>query len=111
MFFIDFYRSLLLCFIQLIVQAALAAVTELVNLASSAIEDVAHAIGDTVNDVFNLANDAIDGINDLTSWTGKSIDPVNVPSLDALTNFQIPDSVQNTLDEVSYILVGETLST
>ncbi|TIB79971.1 hypothetical protein E3Q08_03963 [Wallemia mellicola] len=101
MFFIDFYRSLLLCFIQLIVQAALAAVTELFSLASSAIEDVAHTIGDAVSGAFNVANDAIDGINDLISWTGKSIDPINVPGLDALNSFQMPDSVQNTLNEIN----------
>ena len=111
MFFIDFYRSLLLCFFQLIVQAALAAVTELISLASSAIEDMAHTIGDAVSGAFNVANDAIDGINDLISWTGKSIDPINVPGLDALNSFQMPDSVQNTLNEVSYVSVSETPST
>lgn len=100
MFFIDFYRALLLCFLQLVVQAALAAVTELVQLASSAIEDVAHGIGDAVSGAFDLANDAIDGINDVISWTGQSVDRIDAPSLDALTDFQMPSSVQDTLNDV-----------
>ena len=106
MFFIDFYRALLLCFIQLVVQAALAAVTELVKLASDAIEDVAHGIGDAVSGAFDLANDAIDGINDLISWTGQSVDRIDAPSLDSLNNFEMPSSVQDTLDEVGEMCFG-----
>ena len=58
MFFIDFYRSLLLCFLQLIVQAAVAAVTSLVEDVNDAIESVAHTIGDGVDSAFDTANDA-----------------------------------------------------
>ncbi|TIB11467.1 hypothetical protein E3P92_02902 [Wallemia ichthyophaga] len=100
-FFIDFYRSLLLCFLQLVVQTALAAVTELVRLATSAIEDVAHSIGDLVSSAFDSANNAIDTINDLISWSGESVGHIDAPSLDALNNFEMPASVQDTLNEAN----------
>lgn len=40
-------------------------------------------------------------MNDLISWTGHSIDHITTPNLDSLTNFQMPDTVQNTLDDLN----------
>ncbi|SAM82596.1 related to PRM1-Pheromone-regulated multispanning membrane protein [Ustilago bromivora] len=115
-YIIDSYRSLFLCFMELLVRGSLAVLIEAVQLISQAItaagQGIRAAIQESVSEANTLLSTAISGINDVVGVFGQRITPPNipVPNLQALTNITLPHEIEDgllklnatlpTLDEV-----------
>ncbi len=102
-YIVSSYRSLFLCFMELLVRGALAVLIEAVQLISDAVtaaaQGVRAAIQDAVQGVNVVLSTAVTGINDVVGVFGQHINPphIGVPSLTALENITLPHEIQDGL--------------
>ncbi|CAO1631211.1 unnamed protein product [Parajaminaea phylloscopi] len=106
-FIVDSYRSVFLCFIELLVRSALSLLLAAVDLMNSLINDAGHGIKAgiqaAVDGVNAFLHGALDGVNDLLQIIGKSvkIPVVAQPDLSALDNVHLPESFDQGLRELN----------
>lgn len=85
-FLVDMYRSLYLCFIELLVRGTLSVITSVVGILSGLIHDVSQSIEATIKGSIQAINAtlkaSLGGINDILKIIGKSIHIVQVPEPD-----------------------------
>ncbi|SPO26520.1 related to PRM1 - Pheromone-regulated multispanning membrane protein [Ustilago trichophora] len=102
-YIVDSYRSLFLCFMELLVRGSLAVVIEAVQLISQAITAAAQgirlAIQDSISGVNAILSTAVSGINDVVGVFGQHINAphISIPSLTALENITLPHEIQDGL--------------
>lgn len=102
-FLVDAYRSLFLCFIELLVRGSLALLMSAVEIISDAVTSTAQtvrsAIQAAISDVNSAISTAVDGVNDIIGVFGQSIKApqFTIPSLDALNNITIPTTFEDSL--------------
>ncbi|EPQ26846.1 uncharacterized protein PFL1_05481 [Pseudozyma flocculosa PF-1] len=100
---VDSYRSLFVCFIELLVRGSLAVLLSAVQLISDAVHEAAQgiraAIQASVEGVNALLSGTISGINAIIGVFGQHVNPpsIDVPSLDALSNISLPTEIQDSL--------------
>lgn len=106
-FVVDSYRSVFLCFIELLVRSSLSLLAAAVDLINGIINDASHgikaAIQAGVDGVNAFLHGALDGINDVISVIGKSIQipVVAQPNLSALDNVRLPASFDEGLRKLN----------
>lgn len=109
-YIVDTYRSLFLCFMELLVRGSLAVLIEAVQLISQAITAAAQgiraAIQDSIQGINALLSTAVGGINDLVGVFGKHITPphIDMPSLTALENITLPHQIEDGLAKLNATL-------
>lgn len=85
-FLVDMYRSLYLCFIELLVRGTLSVITSVVGILSGLIHDISQSIEATIKGSIQAINAtlkaSLGGINDILKIIGKSIHIVQVPEPD-----------------------------
>ena len=102
-YIINSYKSLFMCFMELLVRGALAVLIEAVQLISQAITAAAQgirtAVQDSIQGVNAILSTAVSGINDVVGVFGKHVNPphIAVPSLTALENITLPHEIQDGL--------------
>uniref|UniRef100_V5EPS3 Plasma membrane fusion protein PRM1 n=1 Tax=Kalmanozyma brasiliensis (strain GHG001) TaxID=1365824 RepID=V5EPS3_KALBG len=102
-YIVDSYRSLFVCFMELLVRGSLAVLIEAVQLISQAItaaaEGIRAAIQASVTGINALLSTAVGGINDVVGVFGQHITMPHIamPSLTALENITLPHEVQDGL--------------
>lgn len=121
-FIIDLYRSTLLCFLELVVRGGLSiligAVQEVShelpefgclidqlyqvnNLLQSTASSLRTSIQNDISSANNIIKNFIDGINKVNPFSDIQAPQINVPSLDGLTNLQLPSSFQDSLTKLN----------
>ncbi|KAI3485267.1 hypothetical protein L1887_51552 [Cichorium endivia] len=111
-YMVNSYRSLLLCFMELLVRGALAVLISAVQLISQAVNAAAQgiraAIQESVQGVNAVLATAVQGINDVVGVFGQHLNApsIAVPSLAALQNVELPHEIQDGL-----VKLNETLPT
>ncbi|SPO26797.1 related to PRM1 - Pheromone-regulated multispanning membrane protein [Ustilago trichophora] len=109
-YIVDSYRSLFLCFMELLVRGSLAVVIEAVQLISQAItaagQGIRAAIQDSISGVNAILSTAVSGINDVVGVFGQHINAprISVPSLTALENITLPHEIQDGLVKLNATL-------
>ena len=109
-YIVDSYRSLFLCFMELLVRGSLAVLIEAVQLISQAITAAAQgiraAIQDSVQGVNMILSTAVGGINHVVGVFGQHVNPphIAVPSLTALENITLPHEIQDGLVQLNATL-------
>ncbi|SJX63563.1 related to PRM1-Pheromone-regulated multispanning membrane protein [Sporisorium reilianum f. sp. reilianum] len=102
-YIVNSYKSLFMCFMELLVRGALAVLIEAVQLISQAITAAAQgirtAIQDSVQGVNAILSTAVGGINDVVGVFGQHVNAphIAVPSLTALENITLPHEIQDGL--------------
>lgn len=102
-YIVDSYKSLFVCFMELLVRGSLAVLIEAVQLISQAITAAAQGIRAAIQSSIAGVNDvlsvAVSGINDVVGVFGQHITPprIAVPSLTALENISLPHEIQDGL--------------
>lgn len=111
-YMVNSYRSMLLCFMELLVRGALAVLIAAVQLISQAVNAAAQgiraAIQESVQGVNAVLATAVQGINDVVGVFGQHLNAptIAVPSLTALQNVELPHEIQDGL-----VKLNETLPT
>ncbi|SNX84910.1 related to PRM1 - Pheromone-regulated multispanning membrane protein [Melanopsichium pennsylvanicum] len=102
-YFVDSYRSLFLCFLELLVRGSLAVLIEAVQLISEALtgifQGIRAAIQESVSGINTLLATAVSGINDVVRVFGQHIQAptISVPALTALDNVTLPHEIEDGL--------------
>ncbi|CAO1620263.1 unnamed protein product [Sympodiomycopsis kandeliae] len=106
-FIVDSYRSLFLCFIELLVRGSLSLLMSAVDLMNTAVKDASSgiktAIQASVSGVNDFLSTTLNGINDIISVFGQHVSVPNVaqPDLSALDNVQLPTSFMDSLTKLN----------
>jgi hypothetical protein len=106
-FLVDMYRSLFLCFIQLLVSASLSLLSTAVDTMSGVVHDLAQAARSSIQASVTAINATLratlGGLNDVLKIIGKSITvpQVSMPTLAALENVTLPRDLTNGLVELN----------
>lgn len=104
---VDSYRSLFVCFIELIVRGTLSVLISAVQVISSAVHDAAQGIRSAIQASVQGANSvlsgAVAGINEVARLFGQHVDAptIDVPSLDALDNVTLPSVIGDSLIQLN----------
>ncbi|CDW98459.1 hypothetical protein, partial [Sporisorium scitamineum] len=102
-YIVNSYKSLFMCFMELLVRGSLAVLIEAVQLISQAITAAAQgirlAIQESVEGVNAILSTAVGAINDVVGVFGQHVNPphIAVPSLTALENITLPHEIQDGL--------------
>ncbi|TKY85406.1 hypothetical protein EX895_005568 [Sporisorium graminicola] len=102
-YFVNSYKSLFMCFIELLVRGSLAVLIEAVQLISQAITAAAQgiraAIQESIQGVNVILSTAVSAINDIVGAFGLHVNPphITIPSLTALENITLPHEIQDGL--------------
>ncbi|KAJ9477803.1 Plasma membrane fusion protein PRM1 [Pseudozyma hubeiensis] len=102
-YIVNSYKSLFMCFMELLVRGALAVLIEAVQLISQAITAAAQgiraAIQDSISGVNTILTTAVGGINDVVGVFGQHINAphIAVPRLTVLDNITLPHEIQDGL--------------
>lgn len=106
-YIVDSYRSLFLCFMELLVRGSLAVLIEAVQLISQAVtaagEGIRAAIQESISGVNSILSTAVSGINDVVGVFGQHINAprIGVPNLTALENITLPHEIQDGLIQLN----------
>ncbi|KAN0065230.1 plasma membrane fusion protein prm1 [Thecaphora frezii] len=104
---VDSYRSLFVCFIELLVQGSLAVLISAVQLISDAVHEAAQgiraAIQASIEGANSLLSSTVSGINAIVSVFGQHVTAptIEVPSLDALNNITLPHAIEDSLLQIN----------
>lgn len=110
LFVIDSYRSMFLCFIELLVRGSLSLLMSAVDLTDQVINDAGHgvkkAIQVSVDGINSFLHGALDSANDLLSIIGKTIaiPVIPQPDLSALDNVHLPATFDEGLRKLNTTL-------
>ncbi|RXW22981.1 hypothetical protein EST38_g2857 [Candolleomyces aberdarensis] len=109
-FIIDLYRSIFLCFLELVVRGGLAILIGAVNELNNVISTVTSGLRTSIQNDIAGANRAISGafdvINRINPFNDIEAPQIPAPNLDGLANIQIPGSFQESL-----VRLNETIPT
>ncbi|PWN32179.1 uncharacterized protein FA14DRAFT_126849, partial [Meira miltonrushii] len=106
-FMVNMYKSLLLCFIQLLVRGSLALLISAVDAMSGAVNDAAKAISVSIQGSINAINSSLraslGALNDFAKLFHKSftIPQVPIPDLSALQNIRLPSEIDGGLRKLN----------
>lgn len=109
-YIVDSYKSLFLCFMELLVRGSLAVLMEAVQLINQAVTAAAQgiraAIQESVEGINALLSTAVGGINDVVGVFGQHVTPphIAVPNLAALENITLPHEIQDGLIKLNATL-------
>ncbi|PWN52083.1 hypothetical protein IE53DRAFT_367513 [Violaceomyces palustris] len=102
-YLVDSYRSMYLCFIELLVRGTLSVLISAVEIISEAIkassQAVRSAVQESIRDVNSAISAAVSGVNDIIGIFGQKINPpqFNIPNLDMLNNISVPTTFEDSL--------------
>ncbi|KAJ7922629.1 hypothetical protein B0H13DRAFT_1865646 [Mycena leptocephala] len=100
-FFVDTYRSTFLCFLELIVQAGLAVLTEAVAEATTFVEAAANNIANTIQQSFSVATSVVQGaISTANKIPGLNIPSPNLspPDMSSPQSLTLPTTFEDQMD-------------
>lgn len=106
-FMVNMYKSLFLCFIQLLVRGSLALLISAVDALSGAVNDTARAISTSIQGSINAINASLraslGSLNDFAKIFNKSftVPQVPMPNLSALQNIQLPNEIDGGLRKLN----------
>ncbi|MCO5565466.1 hypothetical protein L7F22_019139 [Adiantum nelumboides] len=106
-FMVNMYKSLLLCFIELLVRGSLVLLISAVDAFSNAINDAAKAISVSIQGSINAINSSLrtslGSLNDFAKLFNKSftIPQVPLPSLNELQNIRLPSEIDGGLRKLN----------
>ncbi|KAG9102201.1 plasma membrane fusion protein prm1, partial [Ceratobasidium sp. 370] len=109
-FVIDMYRSIFLCFLELVVRGGLAiiigALTEITNFLQNAIGGLKSSIQGDIQAANNAIASAVNAINSVTKIVNVKLDvpQFNIPALSGLDNIKIPTDLQDALTKLNATL-------
>ncbi|KAG2015437.1 Plasma membrane fusion protein PRM1 [Coprinopsis cinerea AmutBmut pab1-1] len=100
-FIIDLYRSIFLCFLELVVRGGIAilvgAVEEINNVLATVTSGLRTQIQASVGTLNNALRETIEGINRINPFGDIPVPTFDPPNLDGLDNVSLPDSFQESL--------------
>ncbi|KAF6761239.1 plasma membrane fusion protein PRM1 [Ephemerocybe angulata] len=103
-FIIDLYRSVFLCFLELIVRGGLAilsgAVTEINNAVTAVTGGLKTSIQNEVSTLNGVITSTLGGLNKVNPFGDIPIPQIPIPNLDSLNNIKIPDTFQQNIDKL-----------
>ncbi|PWZ00231.1 hypothetical protein BCV70DRAFT_161136, partial [Testicularia cyperi] len=106
-YLVDSYRSLFLCFMELLVRGSLAVLIAAVELIQQAVQLAAQtirtAIQESIQGVNSIIASALSSVNDVISVFGQqvTVPTIAVPSLTALENITLPTTIQDSLTSLN----------
>lgn len=109
-YIVNSYKSLFMCFMELLVRGALAVLITAVEFISQAITaatlGIRSAIQESITGVNTLLATAVGAINDVIGVFGQHVNPphIAVPSLTSLENITLPHEIQDGLVKLNATL-------
>lgn len=109
-FIIDMYRSIFLCFLELVVRGGLAiiigALTEITNFLQNAVNGLKSSIQGDIQAANSAIATAVNAINSVTKIVNVKLDvpQFSIPSLSGLDNIKIPTDLQDALTKLNSTL-------
>ncbi|KAH6913878.1 plasma membrane fusion protein PRM1 [Coprinopsis sp. MPI-PUGE-AT-0042] len=104
-FIIDLYRSIFLCFLELIVRAGLAVITAAVEEIDKLIGTVTSGLRTRIQEDIGSANNVIkgfiDGLNRVNPFSDIEAPQIPIPNLDGLENVSLPAEFTEGLEKLS----------
>ncbi|CUA75047.1 Plasma membrane fusion protein PRM1 [Coprinopsis cinerea okayama7 len=109
-FVIDMYRSIFLCFLELVVRGGLAiiigALTEVTNFLQNTVNGLKTSIQGDIQSANNAIASAVNAINSVTRIVNVKLDvpQFSIPALSGLDNIKIPTDLQDALTKLNSTL-------
>ncbi|KAJ1309931.1 hypothetical protein OPQ81_006690 [Rhizoctonia solani] len=109
-FVIDMYRSIFLCFLELVVRGGLAiiigALTEITNFLQNAVNGLKSSIQSDIQSANSAIATAVNAINSVTKIVNVKLDvpQFSIPALSGLDNIKIPTDLQDALTKLNSTL-------
>ncbi|CAE6400145.1 unnamed protein product [Rhizoctonia solani] len=109
-FVIDMYRSIFLCFLELVIRGGLAiiigALTEITDFIQSTINGLKSSIQSDIQSANNAIASAVNAINSVTRIINVNLDvpQFSIPALSGLDNIRIPTDLQDGLTKLNSTL-------
>ncbi|CAE6424032.1 unnamed protein product [Rhizoctonia solani] len=109
-FVIDMYRSIFLCFLELVVRGGLAiiigALTEVTNFLQNTVSGLKSSIQGDIQSANNAIASAVNAINSVTRIVNVKLDvpQFSIPALSGLDNIKIPTDLQDGLAKLNSTL-------
>ncbi|CAE6436607.1 hypothetical protein ACGC1H_004503 [Rhizoctonia solani] len=109
-FVIDMYRSIFLCFLELVVRGGLAiiigALTEITDFLQNAVNGLKTSIQGDIQSANNAIASAVNAINSVTRIVNVKLDvpQFSIPALTGLDNIKIPTDLQDALTKLNATL-------
>ncbi|KAF8710863.1 plasma membrane fusion involved in cytogamy, partial [Rhizoctonia solani] len=109
-FVIDMYRSIFLCFLELVVRGGLAiiigALTEVTNFLQNTVNGLKSSIQGDIQSANNAIASAVNAINSVTRLVNVKLDvpQFSIPALSGLDNIRIPTDLQDGLTKLNSTL-------
>lgn len=109
-FVIDMYRSIFLCFLELVVRGGLAiiigALTEITNFLQNTVNGLKSSIQGDIQSANSAIASAVNAINSVTKIVNVKLDvpQFSIPALSGLDNIKIPTDLQDALTKLNSTL-------
>ncbi|KAH7340720.1 hypothetical protein B0J17DRAFT_652543 [Rhizoctonia solani] len=109
-FVIDMYRSIFLCFLELVVRGGLAiiigALTEVTNFLQNTVNGLKSSIQGDIQSANSAIASAVNAINSVTRLVNVKLDvpQFSIPALSGLDNIKIPTDLQDALTKLNSTL-------